>query len=188
MKILKAIPILLFISLISPGCGGSGGGNGNNNDVNVNQLVGTYSLVEFTIEFDNGITMTQNSVSSFSGTMTITTNGNMTQSVSVNGNEVSVSGTYSIISNSILRLTFSGCTYDLGYSFNNNILTTLLESGTCGANFSESDVWQKTSSLVSINASLANEKFIQRNMNINNIGHVKTVGGLIAQYITPNIE
>ncbi len=183
MKFFKLFLRNLFILLFAIGCGGGGGDNSNN--INVGQLAGTYSLTGFTVEYDDATILTQNTVSSYSGTMTITSNGDMTQSVTLNGNGLSLSGTFSILSNSIMRMSVGGCTYDMGYSFNNNVFTTSSDSGTCGSNSSEIDVWQKTSSIATINASLANKKTVQND--INNIAYDKNIGGLIGQHGTPHI-
>ena len=186
MKFINLIIIILAILCLSIGCGGSSGGNGNNIDVNLNQLAGTYSLIGFSVEYDNGTTITEDDVSSYSGTMTIKSDGNMTQDISVNGVELSFSGTYSIISSSKMRVTSGGCTYTIGYSFNNNVFTTYAESGTCGIDYSETDVWQKTSSIIVIDDIRENNKIIHRD--INNIGYVKNIGGLIGQHVTPYVD
>ena len=109
-------------------------------------LVGTYKLNAFTVTYDGGTIVTQDDVSSYSGTMSITSDGIMSQTVEVNGVVVSSPTTILSVENDVMQISSAGCTYDLGIELSGNIFTTTFSSGTCGVNYREVDVWEKTSS------------------------------------------
>lgn len=112
-------------------------------------LAGTYTLTGFTVTFPDGTTLAETDVTSYSGSMTVTIQGNqghMTQTIEVNGIVVNAEGTILSIGTDTIQVSSGGCTYDVGYSLNDNILTTTLPKGTCGMDYSEVDVWEKISS------------------------------------------
>jgi hypothetical protein len=137
------------------GTGGSGGGSGVGNVglpvtvTSLTSLVGTYTLVDFTVVGNAcGGTVTPNSglVQSWSGTMTITASGLWTQTITINGRSGSASQFVDVVAPNILETTGLGCTYTGGFQYSSTgVLTTNVPQGTCGFTCSETDVWQKVS-------------------------------------------
>ncbi len=108
-------------------------------------MAGAYELVSFTVRFDTGVTLTQDNVRTWAGTFSITPTGNFTQRITLNGQTTVATGTIVVQSNT--SFTFlneqAACNSTVSFSLNANTLTTVLPSGTCGANFSETDVWRR---------------------------------------------
>jgi len=136
-------PVILFISLAGLACGDDDATNPVS--ITPETLQGTYELIAFTVTFEDGTEFTQDDFSSFSGTMVITSNGNMSQMLEVEGTTATITATFEVINDNTLQLTAGSCTYNLEIQLSNNTLTTTFALGTCGSNFSEIDVWQKTS-------------------------------------------
>jgi len=111
----------------------------------LNDLVGNYHLKDFTVTYSNGLILDSDDVISFSGTMTITSSGYMSQSFVINGNPVSVSGYIDSVGADFIQTTFNGCAYNIGIELSGNTLTTNAPMGACGISFSEIDVWEKKS-------------------------------------------
>jgi hypothetical protein len=112
----------------------------------IDALVGTYTLTAFTVTFDDGTIITEEDVSSFSGTMVIRPDYTLTQTIEVNGSGGTFPATINSIGKASINVTSGGCTYNLGVTLKNNVLTTTFIMGTCGTDYSEVDVWTKTSS------------------------------------------
>ena len=144
---MKKLAALLLVFLFA--CGGGGGG-GSSTPVVPSSYVGTWHLTAFTVTYANGTVITQSSplITSYSGTMTITSSGNASQSVSVNGISGTVSATIESINGNTCNFvsTKNGCTGTVTGILNGTTLTTNFALGTCGANYSEIDVWTKVSS------------------------------------------
>jgi len=155
---IKTLPYLCLVGVIALGLmtivgtggGGGGGGGGGAPTITLNDLVGTYNLTAFTVAYDDGLTITQEDVDSYSGTMLIMPDGSMSQTVETNGFVVSFQGTILSVVTDTLRIFTPECTYDLGFELDGNVLTTFFLSGTCGVNWSEVDVWEKTSASTSL--------------------------------------
>lgn len=140
----KFVCLFVFAFLLVAGCGG-GGSDPPPPPPNLTlaDLVGTYTMVEFTVTYDNGTIFKSSDATTFSGAMVISSNGKMLQTVELNGVVAISESDILSVSNTILRVTSAGCTYDLGINLAGNILTTNFASGTCGTTFSEIDVWKK---------------------------------------------
>jgi len=119
--------------------------SGGNNLI-LDDLVGTYNLSGFTVTYSDGTTITQNDVSTFSGTMVIESDGDMTQTIKLNGYQDTIYASVISVGNNTVKIFSAGCTYDLGIALSGNVLTTNLPLGTCGSDYSEVDVWTKTRS------------------------------------------
>lgn len=117
-------------------------------DVTVTSLAGGYRLKGFTVIYDNGQKYCQDSISDYSGSMSIYSDGTMYQTVYLAGTTVYGSGKMnSIYNNNMGYLYASSCgNYWIGLSYSNNVLTTYMASGVCGNNYWEVEVWERTSS------------------------------------------
>lgn len=146
---LVGVIALGLMTVVATG-GGGGGAPPSPPETTLDDLVGTYTLTAFTVTFDDGPTITQDDVNSYSGTMLIRSDGYSSQTVEINGFEVTIEGIILSVGTDTLRISSAGCTYDLGYELDGNIFTTTSASGTCGANYSEVEVWEKTSSSTAI--------------------------------------
>ncbi|WP_286817651.1 DUF4214 domain-containing protein [Desulfobacter sp. UBA2225] len=122
----------------------------NSDNLTMEMLVGTYHLKAFTVVYDSGITLTQDNFNYISGTMSIDSYGNSTQTITINGINQTTPGDFKIINNETLLVSSLGYAYNMKISFIDNILTTYLASGTYdGQNYAETDVWEKISSSAS---------------------------------------
>jgi hypothetical protein len=145
MEFMVLCAVILSFSII--GCDSGGGGGGDTSDnVTLSTIVGTYTLKSFKVTFSDGTTVTPDDVSTFSGTMLITDNSQVSQTVEVNGTVVNSSATILQVLNNTLRCTSEGCEFNLGIEIIGNILTTTFLEGTCGAAYTEIDVWEKQTS------------------------------------------
>ena len=113
--------------------------------LSLTDLLGVYVLRDFFVIFDDGTSFTPKDVFSFSGTLEITNIGNVYQVVEVNGFEAVTNTTILDVKNNYIRVFSAGCTYDVGLNVSGNILTTYFPMGTCGSDYSETDVWEKIS-------------------------------------------
>lgn len=106
-------------------------------------IMGKYDLIAFEVKYNNGITMNQNNVNSFSGIMEIH-NGYMTQNMILEGHELPpVRQNINLLNDNTMRTSFQNCTYDINISFDGSIFTTFLPTGTCGINYSEQNTWKR---------------------------------------------
>ncbi len=146
---LASVITLGLLTIVGTGGGGGGGGNGGGDTtatLTLSDLVGTYTLTAFTVTFDNGTIVTQDDVTSYSGTMLFTSDGYLSQTLEIDGTVGTIEATILSVENNIVRVSSGGCTYNLGIGLSGNVLTTTFPSGTCGANYKEVDVWEKTTS------------------------------------------
>lgn len=144
---------MLYLS----GCGGGGSSSANSDpsptppsvSITISDLAGTYTLYKFTVMSDKGATITEDNVSSYSGRMTISQTGEVSQTVTVEGETVTDASTVRIINDTTLEVTDSQppCTYNATFSLQGDTLTISVPAGTCGIPYSETDVWKKGSSL-----------------------------------------
>ena len=165
--------LLVIFMLAAVGCGGGGGDGGGGGSSPVvptvtppsQSLVGTYRLNGFKINYSNGVTLTEKSVTSFSGTMEIgltTINQLMTlNGVPVNVNVTSYSVTWTKErSEGIIRGTDITGTHDVSFATSGNLLHTY--SGVYRASDTllaeEWDYWEKTSDKVAIVTGIVEEK------------------------------
>ena len=141
-----SVIVLGLVTII--GTGGGGGGGGSN--LTLADLFGTYNLSGFTVTFSYGTVFTQNDFNSYSGTMTIESDGDTNQTIYLNGYGGTVYAKILSVDNDSMRISSAGCTYDIGISLSGNVFTTTLPMGTCGWDWSEVDVWTKTGSSVKL--------------------------------------
>ena len=137
--LLSAITLGLM-TIIATGGGGGGGGSG----LTLADLVGTYNLSGFTVTSSDGTIITQDNVSTFSGTMVIESDGSLTQTIEINGFQVTAYAIILSVGNDTMRVSSAGCTYDLGIELSGDVLTITAPLGTCGIDYSEVDVWIKS--------------------------------------------
>ena len=124
-------------------------------------LVGSYQLIDFTIKFEDATTIRSKDVESFSGTMNITSNNSGTQNVCVKLKGMANNCVKAVgwIEGEFFVGEFDSCEYKAPFTFKDGILTSTFPMGTCGANFSETDVWEKISSSASaIENAIENEQ------------------------------
>jgi hypothetical protein len=117
----------------------------------IDPLVGTYSLTGFRVDYVDGSTTTDDDFSNVSGAMTISENGVICQTFSINGQTVSPGcAALEVPGSSTLVITQSGCTYEVGYSYKAPNMRTTSPRYICGfdTGFVETDYWIKTSSQV----------------------------------------
>jgi hypothetical protein len=140
---LLVLPLSFLLLVLISGCPSSGGGGGGDDDLELNDLVGSYTLQSFSVRWENGDTLDPSDVNSFSGTMQINPDGSLTQIVEVNGFFVNIAATILSVSDNSIKVTSGGCTFNLGISLKSNTLTTTSPMGTCGTDSSETDIWAK---------------------------------------------
>jgi hypothetical protein len=75
--------------------------------------------------------------------MIIKSNGEITQTIEMNGTTVTVTGTILEVQNDSMRCESGGCEFNLGIELSEDTLTTTFPIGTCGSNYTEIDVWKK---------------------------------------------
>lgn len=139
-----------LVTIIGSGGGGGGSSGGGGSNLTLADLVGTYNLSGFRVTFSDGTVVTENDVTSYSGTMRIESNGNSTQTIFINGVGGTIHAEILSVDNDSMTISSAGCTYDLGIEFSGNVLTTTAPRGTCGIDFSEVDIWTKTGSSVKL--------------------------------------
>jgi hypothetical protein len=152
---MKASRILRFIGLIIVAasiiaCGEEkSGGRSAPSLPDVSAIVGTYALTGFTVIFDDGTTINQDDpiITSWSGTMKIFSDNNVSQTVTLNGFSSVQSGKITKMTNTQLYLSSAGCSYWVNYSWNDPVFVTTLPTGIAclGNDFSETDTWSRTS-------------------------------------------
>jgi hypothetical protein len=142
--LLAAITLGLMAIVATGGGGGGGGGVQPLSGLTLADLVGTYNMSGFTVTFSDGTVITQDDVSTFSGTMVIESDGSLTQIIEINGFQVTADATILSVGNDTMRVSSAGCTYNLGIELSGDVLTTTAPMGTCGNDFSEVDVWIKS--------------------------------------------
>jgi hypothetical protein len=125
--------------------------------LSLEQLSGTYRLVDFTVTQPDGTIITPNDIGTFSGTYMINPDGSATQDVTADGVTIIATGTISVIDNDTIQVNNNeiNCTNNLEVSLVDNILTTFLslsEARRCGLNFSETDVWERTGAAAALGA------------------------------------
>lgn len=110
-------------------------------------LAGTYVLTGFQVTYSNGAVISSEDGITYSGTMVLTSDGRMSQSVSLNGTTGGAVGVYVVATTSSLTVTADGfsCSYNLGVDRNGNTLTLTLASGQCGITYTEVDTWTRIS-------------------------------------------
>lgn len=127
---------LLLVGCGSGGGGGGGGGGGS--------LLGTYTLTGFRVTYDNGTVVTQNDVSTFSGTFILFDDNSMSQDITVNGTRAVATGTYSVLDGDTMYITDDSTsqTGTLTYHFDGTNLNTISDHQ-AGNAFTEIDYWHK---------------------------------------------
>ena len=147
--------ILVFLAMILWECGGGGGTAPEPVTPPSQILQGTYHLTGFTVDFSNGVTLTENDFTSWSGEMII---GDITftQNFMLEGEPISATGTATITytngtSEGIAHVTDQSGTHDVYFSCSGNNLTTY--SGIVfvdpGLSLEEWDYWVKVSDTAS---------------------------------------
>ncbi|MCB2184447.1 MAG: DUF4214 domain-containing protein [Desulfobulbaceae bacterium] len=144
----------LDLCTTSSACTNNAGGYWYNNTCNSNltmsMLAGTYKLKAFTVVYDAGLTLTQDDFTNFSGTMSVTPDGAGIQTINILGESVTLSGDFGLVDNETLKVFVDGNVFNMEISFSDNVLTTSLKSGAIpGLAYSETDVWEKVSSVSS---------------------------------------
>jgi hypothetical protein len=148
----KHVTVLLVVStaiLLIAGCGGGGGGGGGGGTVELcfqewdhwladtlnpptsSNLVDTYDLIGFDVNFwEDGVlvlTLDENDVISFSGTMTITAT-TITQSITLEGSPFFATGSYTVTpagaTSGTFHITDLSGSYDFDFDISGNVLTT----------------------------------------------------------------
>ncbi len=72
---------LLFLLLVATGGIVGCGDDGDTATITLDTLKGTYKLTAFTVTFDDGTIITQDDYSSYSGTWVISSDGNLSQTL-----------------------------------------------------------------------------------------------------------
>jgi hypothetical protein len=121
----------------------------------VQQLVGTYRLSHFKLEYENGTTITDATPGvSVSGTMTISKEGNLLQTITVSGKIENYAATIEIKNDSIMGLALGAAKQDVKYHWDGTNLTLVytFQDADMGVVI-ETDQWQRTSLTVQSNPS-----------------------------------
>ncbi|MBD3182114.1 hypothetical protein GF312_07470 [Candidatus Poribacteria bacterium] len=156
-KILCILISITFSIVLFCGCGEDEGEEEvkrelviDDTSITLYDLQGTYNLIGVIVTCDNGNRITQDDFISYSGKMTITSDGRLSQEIIINGQTTTTVATCKLATNDTLyfQSVSPACDYSLKYEVSGNKLTTFLASGSCGISCSETDVWQKTSSSV----------------------------------------
>jgi hypothetical protein len=155
--------LLLFVALLSlcfvEGCGGGGGGSGSTSDggggsgggtasLTLQDIVGTYELVEFEVIYEGDPHVyTQNDFDSFSGTLIIYPESTAYQEITIEGFTYSELNSFTIVSGNRILVDYDGCTYYADVAYNPPYLTTFIPmGGDCDFGNSEEVKWRKISS------------------------------------------
>lgn len=160
MKSFRAILYLLACVILLSGlisCGGGGGGGGSSS-ADVSDVEGTYSLQGFTIVYQDGSWYNQNSasISSYSGTLKIFSNADVSQTVTINGS--SMVGSLKILerTNTQAKVNFSGCVYWVDFAWADPQLTIGIPAA-CGSTTTETHIWSRTSTSTKASLDSASE-------------------------------
>lgn len=121
-------------------------------------LIGTYALRGFTIQYSDDTSFTQDDIPYFSGTMSITSN-TLTQFIEINDADIYATGTYTASffndHEGVLHVNDGSSSHDVYFSISGNYFTTY--SGVMylggGITFEEWDYWEKISNTPSITSS-----------------------------------
>ena len=135
---------LLLGSLLALSCGGDQSGGSGDFDDSV--LLGTYSLVGFTIYLVDGSVLTQNDFSESSGTLIL--NADRTVSLAASVDDVSnvETGTWTASATQLFfRRNSDGCSGTSEYQLSGETLTTS-SNRQCGSDFREINVWSRVES------------------------------------------
>lgn len=149
----------------------------------ISDLVGTYTLSGFTIRYSNGIVVTQNDVSYFSGTMSIT-NNTITQFIEIEEIDIYASGTYTTSffnkNEGILHINDVSGSHDVYFTISGNYLNTysgIINLGN-GLMAEEWDYWEKISNSPTITTSalsVASKNIFEKQID-NNKGLFTAIG------------
>ncbi len=153
-KNLKKMAIVLAVSLLIWGCddGGSDGKSAPNSsspfgigtEINdISQLAGDYLLIDFQIEYRDGTTIAPEDCASFSGSMRIEADGDVTQTIEINGYSTTLFSSVEINITNVWHIEIPGCSYDLSTTYIDDILTTVFPMGACDIQYTETDVWER---------------------------------------------
>ena len=142
----KVLPLVAVMSLLSfAGCGG-----GDSDEMGL--LTGTYLLQGGNITYDNGNVATLvngyvyangSIISTYTGTMVIQNNGHALQTINVLGQNLTIDGNLRVVNGMILEISSLGQTFNASYAYDGVSLT--ISSRVPGANYVETDIWQKIS-------------------------------------------
>lgn len=163
MKRWETITLAMFVSVtlvvLVGGCGGGGGGGGGDSVTPPGtNLIGTYELLGFDVDYydydtlDYLFSLDEGDVSSFSGEWIISSN-TMSQTINLEGDISSISENYSITyTNGTSVGVFHLPGYDIGFACSGNQITTYGEfcSLALGYCWGEWDYWTKTSDSTSL--------------------------------------
>ena len=135
------------------GCHGNWNISRRTGSINMDALKGSYALSGFTIKFNDGRIYTEDDVAGFHGNMTINSAGKMSQDITIEGYQVVAEGNIMVFDDNTLLVASGGCIFESNYTYDGSYLTTILPNGACGSDFSETDVWKKTSSSATLQPS-----------------------------------
>lgn len=116
----------------------------SNQETTLEDLSGTYKLTEFTVEYDNGLTLTDEDIGDYSGELIIYESGYAVQDVMIEGESFSYEQPIGIIDNSTILTEQQGQEYTLGYEYDDPELITYAEDIPF-LSYDEVDYWQKIS-------------------------------------------
>lgn len=155
--ILFLVLSVVFVAL--PACGGGGGGGGDSVTPPGTNLIGTYRLMGFDVDYydyDTSaylLSIDEGDVSSFSGEWLISSN-TMSQTINVEGQILSISDNYSITYTSgTTEGLFHVTAYDIAFSCSGSQITTFVFnvcSSILGVCWDEWDYWEKVSDSLSV--------------------------------------
>ena len=136
---------LLILSFIIGGCSEESNFSGVNCDSqNLEFLTGSYTLSSFTTFYSDSTIITEEEFDTFSGTMNISSDCIISQVITVDGDTTKVNDTISAVGDDMIEITSGSCAYTLFYSLEIDQLTTTIHQGSCGIDYSEVNIWQKT--------------------------------------------
>ncbi len=162
LRIIFTAILFLNILVIVSGCG-SGGGNSNNSQPQnatitspAQSLTGTYKLSGFDIYYDNGSKISHNEVQSYSGTWVLRTDLTTSQSLEINGQKFTTSGTWKIDA-STGQLIFATSGYEViaNISISGNVVST--DAYVASYGYREIDYWTKVSDSTAKTVAIANK-------------------------------
>lgn len=122
------------------------GGDGDDDDDPISSIYGTYALESFNVIYSNGFVLAPGNVDEFSGTMYIYPSNFIYQIICMRiGQDGGCVEADATLAGDHFVDQISNCHFNLPYSFDGSKLTTRFPMWTCGANFTETDVWRKVS-------------------------------------------
>ena len=113
-------------------------------DITLDDLRGTYTLVDATITYWNGVTVSARDLVGVSGSMTIGRDGRSIQVIDYFAQRGIGVAALAVLNNNTLRIVAETCSYYAWFELRGDILTIKTALGTCGRDYSETDVWRKT--------------------------------------------